>query len=151
MRTYSWPHKCGRQQTAQRERCAHCSATTSLTPSRPTRLRGATSGLSSTSVAVIVWTSAKALVGRMSAARSVMTERARMGLSMARAPGTVKAQGIPPAVLPPISLLPHPPLPRRHWMRIRPQSFPPRSRFVLQPFEHRIFRRILPIHQHQFL
>ena len=33
---------------------------------------------------------------------------------MAWPPQTVKTQGIPPAVLPPISLLPLPPLPRRH-------------------------------------
>jgi hypothetical protein len=48
-------------------------------------------------------------------------ERARMGLSMARTPQTVKAQGIPQAVPSPISLLPLPPLPRR----ISPQAFQP--------------------------
>jgi hypothetical protein len=64
---------------------------------------------------------------------------------MAWTPETVKAQGILPAVLPPISLLPLPPLPRRHWIRIGSQSFPPHSCFLLQPFEHRISRRILPL------
>ena len=40
-------------------------------------------------------------------------ERARMGLSMAWTPQTVKTQTIPQAVPSPISLLPPPPLPRR--------------------------------------
>jgi hypothetical protein len=42
---------------------------------------------------------------------------------MAWPPQTVKTQGIPPAVLPPISLLPLPPLPRWHMSRITPQPF----------------------------
>ena len=64
---------------------------------------------------------------------------------MAWTPQTVKAQGIPPAVLPPISLLPPPPLPRRHWMRIEPQSLLRLSRFGFWPFEHRVSWRILSI------
>ena len=38
-----------------------------------------------------------------------------------------------------------PPLPRRHRLRIGPQPFLRLSRFLLQPFKHRIPRRILPI------
>ena len=41
---------------------------------------------------------------------------------MAWTPETVKAQGIPPAVLPPISLLPLPPLPQRDGCRISLQA-----------------------------
>jgi len=38
-----------------------------------------------------------------------------------------------------------PPLPRRHRLRINPQAYPLRSRFLLQLFQYRIPWRILPI------
>jgi len=37
------------------------------------------------------------------------------------------------------------PYPRRHRLRINPQAFLALSRFLLQPFQHRIPRRILSI------
>ena len=43
------------------------------------------------------------------------------------------------------SCLPLPPLPRRHGLGISPQAFPGLSCVVLQPFQHRILWRVLPI------